>query len=62
VRDTELYQHLLGITAPWTVERVALDVPGGGVDVWARHDKKARFACPECGNEFGLYDHDEERV
>jgi transposase len=44
------------------VERVALDVPGGRVDVWARHDKKARFACPECGKECGLYDHDEERV
>ena len=62
MRDTELYQHLLGITTPWTVERVALDVPGGRVDVWARHDKKARFACPECGKECGLYDHDEERV
>jgi transposase len=44
------------------VERVALDVPGGRVDVWARHDKKARFACPECGKECRLYDRDEERV
>lgn len=62
MRDTELYQHLLGITAPWMVERIALDVPGGRVDVWAKHDKKARFACPECGKECGLYDHEEERV
>jgi hypothetical protein len=62
VRDTEPYQHLLGITAPWTVERVALDVPGGRVDVWAKHDEKARFACPECGKECGLYAHDEEGV
>lgn len=62
MRDTELYQHLLGIAAPWSVERVALDVPDGRVDVWARHDKKARFKCPECDKECGLYDHDEERV
>lgn len=62
MRDTELYQHLLGITVPWSVERVALDVSGGRVDVWATHDKKARFKCPECDKECGLYDHDEERV
>ena len=62
MRDTELYQHLLGLVAPWSVARVALDVAGGRVDVWAEHDKKARFSCPECGKECGLYDHDEERV
>jgi transposase len=62
MRDTELYQHLLGIVNPWTVSRVALDVAGGRVDVWAEHGKKARFQCPECDKECGLYDHDEERV
>lgn len=62
MRDTELYRHLLGIVDPWTVSRVALDVAGGRVDVWAEHTKKARFRCPECSKECGLYDHDEERV
>lgn len=62
MRDTELYQHLLGIVPPWTVSRVALDVPGCRVDVWAEHGKKTRFRCPECDKECGLYDHDEERV
>jgi transposase len=62
VRDTELYQHLLGLSSPWTVNRVALDAAAGRVDVWAEHDKKARFTCPECSKQCGLYDHDEERV
>jgi transposase len=62
VRDTELYQHLLGIVVPWTVSRVALDAAANRVDVWTEHGKKARFRCPECNKECGLYDHDEERV
>jgi transposase len=62
VRDTELYQHLLGLVPPWAVSRVALNVADGRVDVWAEHSKKARFDCPECNKACGLYDHDEERV
>lgn len=62
MRDTELYQHLLGLVPPWTASRVALDVAGGRVDIWAEHGKKARFECPECNKPCGLYDHDEERV
>jgi transposase len=62
VRDTELYQHLLGLTAPWTVSRVDLDVKGQRVDVYARHSKPKSWPCPECGIACGLHDHDEERV
>lgn len=62
MRDTDLYKHLLGLTEPWTVSRVALNVAGSRVDVWAEHSKKARFRCPDCDRECGLYDHDEERA
>jgi hypothetical protein len=34
MRDHELYATILGLTAPWTVERVEVDVPGGAVHVW----------------------------
>lgn len=34
MRDTELYQHLLGVVAPWTVRTVELSVQDGRVDVW----------------------------
>lgn len=62
MRDTELYQHLLGLVAPWTVSRVELSVADGRVDVWAEHPKRTRFACPECERELAVYDHSEERA
>jgi maltose O-acetyltransferase len=34
MRDTDLYRHLLGLAAPWSVGRVKLDVPAQRVDVW----------------------------
>lgn len=62
MRDTELYRHLLGLVPPWTVGRVELDVKEQRVDVWAEHEAEVRWACPECGASFSLYDHSEERV
>lgn len=62
VRDTELYRHLLGLVAPWTVSRVELDVTGQRVDVFAEHTKPKSWPCPECGKPCGLHDHDEERT
>ena len=62
VQDTELYRHLLGIVAPWTVDRVALDPNERRVDVWAVHPAGERWPCPECGQPLSLFDHAEERV
>src|SRR5680860_892441 len=47
MRDTELYRHLLGLVTPWEVERVDLSVEDGRVDVWVKHPKRTRFACPD---------------
>jgi transposase len=62
VRDTELYQQILGLQAPWSVAKVALDVKEQRVDVYAEHGKKKTWPCPECGKACGLHDHDEERT
>jgi len=40
MRDTTLYQHLLGLSEPWTVSRVDLDVSSQRVDVWVEHPKR----------------------
>jgi transposase len=61
VKDTELYQHLLGLQSPWHVERVELDTKAQRVVVFAAHRKDASFACPDCGTPSPLHDHDEER-
>ena len=62
MRDTTLYQHLLGIEHPWTVSKVELDIGKQRVDVWADHPKGVKWPCPECGAEGTLHDHAEERV
>lgn len=61
MRDVELYRILLGLTPPWTVSRVELNVKEQKVDVWAEHAVDERWACPDCGACFALYDHSEER-
>jgi hypothetical protein len=41
MESTELYQHLLGISGPWTVEQVILDMTRGQVDMFVGHAKGA---------------------
>jgi hypothetical protein len=62
MRDVELYQHLLGLVAPWKVTEVKLDIKAERVDVWVSHDEKLKWVCPECQTALTLYDHSEERT
>jgi transposase len=57
MRDHELYATILGVQAPWRVERVELDVPGGAVHVWLARDGSAAAECPECHTAQTIYDH-----
>lgn len=49
MQDTELYQQVVGLSAPWTVDAVGLDAGGIRVDVWLSHAADARSACARCG-------------
>ena len=62
MESVELYRQLLGLTAPWTVERVDLDMARQHVEVHVGHTVGQRFSCPECGQELPVYDHLAERV
>jgi transposase len=62
MESVELYRQLLGLSEPWTVERVDLDVAQGRVEVYVGHAPGQRFACPECGQELAVYDHLGERT
>ena len=62
MRDTELYQRVLGLTEPWSVERVDLDVGGRRVDVWVEHVPGVSWPCPQCQQSLAGYDHAEERI
>lgn len=61
MQDRELYQRILGIEAPWFVERVELKLGEGEVHVFLDHDEMVNWPCPECGTGCKLYDHQPER-
>jgi transposase len=62
MQSVELYRQLLGLSEPWMVERVELDVARQHVEVFVGHGPGARFGCPECGRELAVYDHLADRV
>jgi len=61
MHDCELYQQILGIAAPWRVERVELRLEEGEVHVYLGHEPEGRWTCAECQAECPLHDHDTER-
>lgn len=62
MQDRELYEQILGVEAPWLVERVELDLEAGVVNVHLAHDETATWTCPECGRACPLHDHSPERT
>jgi transposase len=61
MQDHELYRRILGIEAPWQVERVELKLKEGEVHVFLAHNDNLEWACAECGAPCPLYDHQPER-
>jgi len=45
MRDVELYQQLLGVISPWTVNRVELSVEDERVDILAENAPEMRWPC-----------------
>jgi transposase len=60
--DTELYTKLLGITPPWRVTRVAVDMAAARIDVWVEEAPGTPFRCAGCGEARPVYDHTPEQV
>jgi len=62
MKDTQLYQQILGLSEPWFVERVELKMDQQRVDIFVEHRPDAVFHCPVCDQVCSLYDHADERV
>ena len=60
MRDTELYQQILGLTSEWQVADVSLDLEAGTVEVQVRHGE-GPLCCPECSGSVAIHDHAPER-
>jgi transposase len=61
MQDRQLYADILGIRAPWFVERVELKLTDSQVHVHLDHDDVVNWKCPECGESCRPYDHQPER-
>ncbi|MGH2403175.1 MAG: ISL3 family transposase [bacterium] len=57
MRDRELYATILGLQAPWTVERVEVDLEGNAIQVWLAREEGAGVECPTCETARPIYDH-----
>lgn len=47
--ERSLYERVLGLSAPWTVEAVELDEARDRVDVHVVYEDDGTWSCPECG-------------
>ncbi|MEM6777461.1 MAG: ISL3 family transposase [Planctomycetota bacterium] len=61
MQDKELYQHILGLSTPWSVNDVTLDQEKSEIRVQVEHARGTKFCCPECGDHLSCHDHTEER-
>lgn len=61
MEDRELYQAILGLGEPWTVDRVELKEADQAVEVWVGEREGTGFTCPECGERAPIYDRSERR-
>jgi transposase len=60
MHDRELYEKILGVTTPWSVDEVQLDI--GAQEVVVRLSCSAdALVCPECGNTKPGYDSKERK-
>lgn len=57
--DRTLYAKLLGLTPPWEVEKVELNLAAGEVHVFVALPSKERWVCPECLERAPIHDHRE---
>ena len=60
MKDTTLYDELLGLKQPWYVSGVRLEVTKQEVEVEVR-SKDTTWACPECQGRMHIHEYAERR-
>ena len=63
--DKDLYSTILGVSLPWQVTDVTLDIENSTVTVHLDYDARVSsdsFTCPLCGSATRVYDRREERL
>jgi transposase len=61
MKDTQLYQQLLGLTEEWNIGNVEIDFDKLEVHIFIEPNDKKYSKCPECGKTCSIYDIRNER-
>ena len=61
MKDTELYQQILGDTKPWRVAAVRLDAAAQTVEIEMAMNEDELWGCPECGRQMRGHGTDRRR-
>ena len=56
---SKLYEAVLGLSAPWSIEHVETKLDAGEVHVTVALPSDTRWVCPECHAEAPIHDHQE---
>ncbi len=56
MNDKELYAQILGISNPWSVSSVNLNMASQQVTINVSFDTQHHFSCPECSKKSSRYD------
>jgi transposase len=62
MQDVQLYEQILGLSKPWTVRNVELNLDEGRVDIYVEHPSGVKWQCPHCQRALSCYDHSPERT
>lgn len=57
MNDKTLYEKILGVTSPWHVTGVRMDLASNTITVAVEHAENATFKCPECEQFGSIHDH-----
>ena len=60
--DKELYRQILGVIAPWEIDRIDLNMDQDRVDIYVEWPYLQDGICPECERACKIHDRREERV
>ena len=60
--DKELYRQILGVIAPWEIDRIELNMDQDRVDIYVEWPYLQDGICPECERACKIHDRREERV
>lgn len=62
LKDTQLFELLAGLSAPWGIDRVVVDAEDRCIAIWAGHPTGVIWRCPECVHTGPCRDHAAERL